>query len=123
MGKLVEVRSPEGELLRYVEVDEKEIQPRRSKAKVNADLKENNNQPHVQMPPKTEKNKKGKAVYPEWLHKIRKEAYMKARKEGKEYYEADHEGRLALVKAWEERNGRDSLLNALDELNENSLLS
>ena len=124
MGKLIEVLSPDGELLRYVEVDEKATKSKRSKAQEKINLKTKYNLPNVQMPPKTEVNEKGRAIWPKWLHEVRKEAYKQAKKEGKNYYESDYEGRLALCKAWEAKNGKDSsILDALDELSEDSLMS
>ena len=130
MGKLVEVLSPEGELLRYIEVDEKATQARPSKAKVKTNSKPREKLPWIQMPPKTEKDQNGKANYPKWLLDIRRKAYLKAKKEGGDYNTWDYKGRLALVKAWEKgkieceevENKNDSLLKSLEELEVNELM-
>jgi hypothetical protein len=57
MGNLKEVRSPKGELLYYLEVEENETKKRSSKAKVKVKSKPKSNSefPYVDMPPKTKR--------------------------------------------------------------------
>ena len=92
MGNLKEVRSPKGELLYYVEVEENETKKRRSKAKAKARSKPKSNSefPYVDMLPKTVKGKGGKLIYPKWLYDVQRRAYSEARSEGKEWIEANY---------------------------------
>ena len=62
MGNLKEVRSPKGELLYYVEVEENETKKRRSKAKARSKPKSNSEFPYVDMPPKDRK-REGRQTY------------------------------------------------------------
>ena len=82
MGNLKEVRSPKGELLYYVEVEENETKKRRSKAKARSKPKSNSEFPYVDMPPKTVKGKGGKLIYPKWLYDVQRRAYSEARSAG-----------------------------------------
>ena len=100
MGNLKEVRSPKGELLYYVEVEENETKKRRSKAKARSKPKSNSEFPYVDMPPKTVKGKGGKLIYPKCLYDLQRRAYSEARSEGKEWIEANYRGMVALVEAW-----------------------
>ena len=77
MGNLKEVRSPKGELLYYVEVEENETKKRRSKAKARSKPKSNSEFPYVDMPPKTVKGKGGKLIYPKWLLMFKEELTQK----------------------------------------------
>ena len=70
MANLKEVRSPSGELLYYVEVEESKTKKKSSKAK--AKPKSNSRFPYVDMPPKTVKGKNDKLVYPKWLYNIQR---------------------------------------------------
>ena len=109
MGNLKEVRSPKGELLYYVEVEENETKKRRSKAKAKARSKPKSNSefPYVDMPPKTVKGKGGKLIYPKWLYDVQRRAYSEARSEGKEWIEANYRGMVALVEAWNAKMEED----------------
>ena len=98
MGNLKEVRSPKGELLYYVEVEENETKKRRSKAKARSKPKSNSEFPYVDMPPKTVKGKGGKLIYPKWLYDVQRRAYSEARSEGKEWIEANYRGMVASLK-------------------------
>ena len=109
MGNLKEVRSPKGELLYYVEVEENETKKRRSKAKakVKSKPKSNSEFPYVDMPPKTVKGKGGKLIYPKWLYDVQRRAYSESRSEGKEWIEANYRGMVALVEAWNAKMEED----------------
>ena len=104
MGNLKEVRSPEGKLLYYVDDDFKK-KPGRSNSKVKS--KSNSEFPFVDMPPKTERGKNGKLVYPKWLYDTQRRAYVKAREEGKEWKEANYLGMSALVDAYNAKMEED----------------
>ena len=106
MGNLKEVRSPEGELLYYVDDDFKK-KPVRSNSKVKSKSKSNSEFPFVDMPPKTERGKNGKLVYPKWLYDTQRRAYVKAREEGKEWKEANYLGMSALVDAYNAKMEED----------------
>ena len=105
MGNLKEVRSPKGELLYYVEVEENETKKRRSKAK--SKPKSHSDFPYVDMPPKTLKGKDGKLIYPKWLYDVQRRAYSIAKSEGKVWKEANYIGMVALVEAWNAKMAED----------------
>ena len=111
MGNLKEVRSPKGELLYYVEVEENETKKRRSKAKVKVKSKPKSNSEflYVDIPPKTVKGKSGKLIYPKWFYDVQRRAYSEARSEGKEWIEANYRdrGMVALVEAWNAKMEED----------------
>ena len=109
MGNLKEVRSPKGELLYYVEVEENVTKSRRSKAKVTVKSKPKSNSefPYVDMPPKTVKGKGGKLIYPKWLYDVQRRAYSIAKSEGKVWKEANYIGMVALVEAWNAKMAED----------------
>ena len=107
MGNLKEMRSPKGELLYYVEVEENETKKRRSKAKARSKPKSNSEFPYVDMPPTTGKGKGGKLIYPKWLYDLQRRAYSEARSEGKEWIEANYRGMVALVEGWNAKMEED----------------
>ena len=106
MGNLKEVRSPEGKLLYYIDDDFKK-KPGRNNSKVKSKSKSNSEFPFVEMPPKTERGKNGKLMYPKWLNDIQRRAYVKAREEGKEWKEANYLGMCALVDAYNAKMEED----------------
>ena len=105
MANLKEVRSPSGELLYYVEVEESKTKKKSSKAK--AKTKSKSRFPYVDMPPKTVKGKNDKLVYPKWLYNIQRRAFSEAMTEGKDWSESNYRGMLALVEAYNAKMEED----------------
>ena len=107
MGTLKEVRSPEGDLLYFVEVEKDGIKKKRKKTKTKSKTKSNSEFPYVEMPPKTVEGKDGKLIYPKWLYDIQRRAYSQAMAEGKEWKEANYLGMTALVDAYNAKMEED----------------